>query len=166
MATSTASRDIERSRLQAVCDVANRRGRQSGLRISVADYRELEGMLGCACQKCGATDSLQWDHVIPLAKGGEHHPSNIQRLCRKCNEIKQASHADYRSKGQVEAICQKWPLCRICRVPMRPGIATGQTYSLSPDFTALDECGTINLGGPGTIIPAMKCPQCGHSMTL
>jgi 5-methylcytosine-specific restriction endonuclease McrA len=40
------------------------------------------------CFKCGTTVDLTTDHVIPLAKNGTHHWSNLQTLCRKCNSIK------------------------------------------------------------------------------
>jgi hypothetical protein len=47
---------------------------------------------------------------------------------------------------------------------MRPGIATGQTYtSGAPDFGGSD-CATMSAGGPGVIINVMKCGDCGWSV--
>jgi 5-methylcytosine-specific restriction endonuclease McrA len=43
---------------------------------------------GGACMKCGASRELQFDHVIPLAKGGSDTADNIQLLCRTCNLAK------------------------------------------------------------------------------
>ncbi|WP_082966064.1 HNH endonuclease [Mycobacterium kubicae] len=31
-----------------------------------------------------------WDHIVPLAKGGTHAPSNRQPACRECNSSKGA----------------------------------------------------------------------------
>lgn len=40
---------------------------------------------GGRCADCGATDYLEFDHVIPVAKGGSNSDNNIQLLCRRCN---------------------------------------------------------------------------------
>ena len=51
-----------------------------------------------ACLKCNSADKLQVDHVVPLARGGEHTLRNLQVLCQTCNISKGArSSADYRS---------------------------------------------------------------------
>jgi hypothetical protein len=43
---------------------------------------------GGACVKCGAKGELQFDHIIPLSRGGGDHAENIQLLCRSCNLAK------------------------------------------------------------------------------
>ncbi|MQA00379.1 MAG: hypothetical protein GEU80_13805 [Dehalococcoidia bacterium] len=43
------------------------------------------------CTQCGAEDDLQFDHVIPVAKGGGNAPENIQVLCGDCNRAKSDS---------------------------------------------------------------------------
>lgn len=40
------------------------------------------------CVRCGAEDDLQFDHVIPVAKGGGNAPANVQLLCGACNRAK------------------------------------------------------------------------------
>jgi hypothetical protein len=40
---------------------------------------------GGVCVKCGASQLLHFDHIIPLAKGGSDTAENIQLLCRTCN---------------------------------------------------------------------------------
>ena len=40
------------------------------------------------CQDCGADEDLQYDHIIPVAKGGGNSPANIQLLCGNCNRQK------------------------------------------------------------------------------
>lgn len=43
------------------------------------------------CVRCGAEDDLQFDHVIPVAKGGGAAVDNIQILCGDCNRQKSDS---------------------------------------------------------------------------
>jgi hypothetical protein len=40
---------------------------------------------GGRCAECGAAHYLEFDHVIPVAKGGSNSDSNVQLLCRGCN---------------------------------------------------------------------------------
>jgi 5-methylcytosine-specific restriction endonuclease McrA len=58
------------------------RGLPAGLR-SLIFLRD-----GNCCKKCGAVDDLTIDHILPKSRGGGHDPSNLQTLCRKCNELK------------------------------------------------------------------------------
>jgi hypothetical protein len=43
------------------------------------------------CAQCGATDYLEYDHVIPFSKGGANTCDNLQLLCRRCNLKKGAA---------------------------------------------------------------------------
>lgn len=43
---------------------------------------------GGKCAKCGSKENLEFDHVIPLSKGGSNTVRNIQLLCEKCNREK------------------------------------------------------------------------------
>jgi stress response protein SCP2 len=45
---------------------------------------------GGACIECGGTHYLEFDHVIPLSRGGATSPGNLQVLCRSCNREKGA----------------------------------------------------------------------------
>ena len=43
------------------------------------------------CSICGkkiTAKTLAADHIVPLAKGGEDHFSNLQATCEKCNFVK------------------------------------------------------------------------------
>jgi hypothetical protein len=43
------------------------------------------------CVKCGSQERLEYDHIIPLAKGGSNTERNIQLLCETCNRAKGSS---------------------------------------------------------------------------
>ena len=43
------------------------------------------------CVKCGSQEKLEYDHIIPIAKGGSNTTRNIQLLCEKCNRSKGAN---------------------------------------------------------------------------
>ncbi len=40
---------------------------------------------GGRCAECQAEDYLEFDHIVPVAKGGSNSDSNVQLLCRRCN---------------------------------------------------------------------------------
>jgi len=46
---------------------------------------------GGKCEDCGGTESLEFDHIIPVAKGGSASLQNLQLLCRRCNRQKSAA---------------------------------------------------------------------------
>jgi ribosomal protein L7/L12 len=43
---------------------------------------------GGRCVRCGAAAELQYDHIIPLARGGSDRAENLQLLCAPCDRAK------------------------------------------------------------------------------
>lgn len=43
---------------------------------------------GGQCVQCGSKVNLEFDHIIPVSKGGANTYRNIQLLCEKCNRSK------------------------------------------------------------------------------
>lgn len=43
---------------------------------------------GGKCSKCGSKDEIEFDHIIPVAKGGPSTVNNIELLCKTCNRSK------------------------------------------------------------------------------
>jgi hypothetical protein len=43
------------------------------------------------CARCGSRDKLEYDHIVPVAKGGSNTARNIELLCESCNRSKSAS---------------------------------------------------------------------------
>lgn len=40
---------------------------------------------GGRCADCGSTQYIEFDHIVPVARGGSNSDQNVQLLCRRCN---------------------------------------------------------------------------------
>ena len=45
------------------------------------------------CAFCGSNESLEWDHIVPVSKGGAHDAENMVPACQNCNRRKHAHWA-------------------------------------------------------------------------
>lgn len=66
----------------------------------------------CLC--CGAKRPLTSDHVVPLARGGQHSIDNLQPLCQTCNPAKQANIIDFRKGAAALAATLAFAPLRRC----------------------------------------------------
>lgn len=107
---AVATRNPDARRKVNRASEARRRAAKAGSAVisSESDIREAMNMLGNSCLCCGSIEAIQVDHIVPISRGGIHHPTNVQPLCRRCNEKKQARTADYRGEQQKAAIAEKW----------------------------------------------------------
>lgn len=53
--------------------------------------REVWRRDGGACVKCGSRRNLEYDHIVPVSKGGSNTARNIELLCETCNRSKSDS---------------------------------------------------------------------------
>lgn len=61
-------------------------------KISPAKRKQVCQRDGNRCVQCGSLDNLTIDHILPRAVGGGNELSNLQLLCRHCNERKGSSY--------------------------------------------------------------------------
>jgi tellurite resistance protein len=61
---------------------------QTRRRISREIRQRVWQRYGGRCAECSADTYLEFDHIIPVAKGGGNSETNVQLLCRKCNLAK------------------------------------------------------------------------------
>ena len=78
----------------------SRRRAAVNFKISSSDHRKLLHLYRGCCAYCNVklgswgreeANSLQWDHVIPLSRGGTNGVGNLVPSCRNCNLSKNAS---------------------------------------------------------------------------
>jgi hypothetical protein len=43
---------------------------------------------GGKCARCGSREKLEYDHIVPVSKGGSNTARNIELLCESCNRKK------------------------------------------------------------------------------
>jgi 5-methylcytosine-specific restriction endonuclease McrA len=55
------------------------------------------------CAWCGSKEKIEYDHIIPVSKGGLSEPNNIQLLCRSCNRSKR----NQENKQAYQVVTQK-----------------------------------------------------------
>lgn len=52
--------------------------------VRIAVWRRYGGK----CARCGRRERLEYDHIVPVSKGGSNTGRNIELLCEQCNRKK------------------------------------------------------------------------------
>lgn len=72
-------------------NAAKRRTLLSGGVVTASQWLAIKAAHGHSCIYCGTSDTLlTMDHVVAIARGGAHDPSNIVPACIPCNSSKKA----------------------------------------------------------------------------
>lgn len=74
---------------------------QAGGSYTGEEFKALCEQYDNRCLCCGQEKPLEFDHVIPISKGGSSDISNGQPLCRSCNSSKGDKTTDYRTKPGI-----------------------------------------------------------------
>jgi 5-methylcytosine-specific restriction endonuclease McrA len=68
-----------------------RRARVRNAKTGLITDREIKRLLSAPCAYCGAIREITIDHVVPLARGGDHTIGNFLPACKSCNSRKKDS---------------------------------------------------------------------------
>lgn len=92
------SRWAKENPAKVIASAERRRARKmgNGGSYTAEQWQALLEKYGHKCLKCGSSNRLEADHILPLSMGGTSNIRNIQPLCRHCNRSKHATYADYR----------------------------------------------------------------------
>jgi 5-methylcytosine-specific restriction endonuclease McrA len=77
-------------RLKRKLDSTNQKKTSSRPRIPENVRIEVWRRDGGKCVKCGSRENLEYDHIVPVSKGGSNSARNIELLCESCNRAKGA----------------------------------------------------------------------------
>lgn len=82
-------RKLERLRKEMLSDHAIEQARRERLPedVRIFVWKRDDGR----CVQCGSQENLEFDHIIPVSKGGSNTARNIQLLCESCNRSKSDS---------------------------------------------------------------------------
>jgi len=78
-------REIEALENVEQADIARRERIPDSVRLFV--WQRDQGK----CVQCGSAEKIEFDHIIPVIKGGSNTERNVQLLCEQCNRTKGAS---------------------------------------------------------------------------
>jgi 5-methylcytosine-specific restriction endonuclease McrA len=86
-------RSTEHFKILHANNSAKRRARMQSAYVEFVDYREVYAESNGMCFYCGKTlafHEAEFDHYIPIVKGGPHKKDNIKCSCQYCNRSKGA----------------------------------------------------------------------------
>ncbi|MBL1074504.1 TerD family protein [Nocardia sp. 2] len=89
-----ADPDLAAATIEGALRVAKRLALTPGRRDTRSIPQEVKAQVwqrdGGKCVECGDSHYLEFDHVIPISRGGATSAANLQILCRACNRSKGA----------------------------------------------------------------------------
>jgi len=85
--SSRQYRKTEKGKLVKRLDSQLRRNKTLGVIDKIAWLKKLRAF-GGKCAKCGSSEKIQIDHIVPISRGGTNHITNLQPLCSHCNASK------------------------------------------------------------------------------
>jgi TPR repeat protein len=100
LAKKMPSKEIAQAQRRAIAEAANHatppgfqdsESQQNRQAIPSDVRREIWRRDGGRCVKCGSRAALEYDHIIPVARGGSNTARNIELLCEVCNRSKRDS---------------------------------------------------------------------------
>ena len=90
---------------------ARRRARRLGngwFKVTIRDLERMARRYDMACGYCQSgfteTNPLEWDHVIPVSRGGRHSIGNLIPACRSCNRNKQVKFVTEWRAGRIVCV--------------------------------------------------------------
>lgn len=93
--------EYQKANPDVVALTRNRRRTAEHFEVTRRDLRRLVERYRSQCAYCGISlaewgrefpNSMQWDHIVPLSRGGRHSVGNLAPVCRKCNYSKSNSY--------------------------------------------------------------------------
>ena len=64
------------------------RARRGGGKVFTISRKDFLRLYAKPCFGCGSRDGLEFEHIIPIERGGDHSIGNLARLCKSCNASK------------------------------------------------------------------------------
>lgn len=117
--------NLEAARAEAINKEHSRRARMTGAGVFLATARDRRRSLHYyrhSCAVCGSrfdalSKPVEWDHIIPIVRGGRHSIGNLQPLCRDCN------------RGKGTRFMTEWHAGRV--IPRSKSVAAGHRWGVS-----------------------------------
>jgi len=94
-----ALREAKKAKLRNIKRKISQKAGEQYNDIPIHDRQPIPGLVkmyvwkrdGGKCIKCGNSENLEFDHIIPISKGGSNTERNIQLLCESCNRTKSSN---------------------------------------------------------------------------
>lgn len=85
--------DAERRKFERLQHKFNGKPEERNIRTKIPEQTRIEVWHrdGGMCTRCGSRERLEYDHIIPISKGGSNTARNMELLCENCNRSKRDS---------------------------------------------------------------------------